>query len=166
MIKTKLIETLKAKILIIGGLPEDAREIEARPTLLRYVINNYIKFIEVFMPPGKWHPVGFLKDISEEEANGLVECLTPGHFISLWMNYKYDKPLPVGFTCNTAAESMHSLVEANCKLKNGYGERPVGIYHNQGDTVIAEKVVNAYKSAWQAEQEQVFVNPYILKMID
>lgn len=175
MIKTKIIETSKAKILVVGGLPEDTDKdsIEnVRNEILYYytgVSPNHAGE-EIKIPPGKWQPIGFLKDITEDVAKKLVESTE-----------YYDPhstpfaPIPAykGYLDNVykweATESLHSLIAANCQLRNKYGELP---HHNKyialgkkmpSDTWLPYK---EHKVRWQEEQEKVFTNPYLLKKID
>lgn len=54
---------------------------------------------------------GKTNEISEELAKECAELLTPKHPISLWRNYKYDKPQPASFTKCTAKESIQSACD-------------------------------------------------------
>lgn len=51
---------------------------------------------------------GKTSEIPEELVMKYIELLTPGCMISLWRNYKYDKPQPVDITYCSAKESIQS----------------------------------------------------------
>lgn len=170
MIKTKIIETPKVTILVVGGLLKDAKiELPANVTfndkqgsLIYKDKNGNMVFIP--LPPGKWKSVGFLKDIKEDVAKELVDdkyrYFPTKH--QIFRNYK--KPLiepKVWFSgegwnqswndpFGTATESLYSLIAANCKLENSLA-----------DSILAPDI-----EEWKAEEKTVFHNPYLLKKLD
>lgn len=85
MIKTKIIKIDKAEILVLGGLPEDARIAlpdnvtcngEKGSLIYKDKDGNPV-FIP--LPPCNWQPLGFLKDIAEDVANVERLCVVVEH---------------------------------------------------------------------------------------
>ena len=156
MILTKIISTDKVEILVIGGLPEEAVNVkivkgENRNELF-YWHNNATTFVRAIwdsVEDGNWQPVGFLKDISECEANRLMGNETT-------CNNFYNGTFTGIDT--TAKESLLSLIESEVKLKNKYGE--LNYDHLSG--IYRSEKGQADDYEWQAEQSDVFTNPFIL----
>lgn len=148
MILQKLIKTAKAEILVIGGLPEDAiiglikhgGMVYRVPVLvgepLRYIVD---------LPPGKWQPLGFLDNIPEDVAKELVP-VKARVFNGPTAYESFDKKIDWFWK---ATESLHSLVGANCLLKNPLGHCPV---------TTNEDFINK----WFEEEDKVFTNPFLL----
>ena len=69
--------------------------------------------------------LGFIKDITEKQAESIVEKFEQKigwrldgdksklNSIVLFQNYNYEKPVPVTFLLSTAKESLQSLIQAN-----------------------------------------------------
>lgn len=178
MILQKQIQTSKASILVIGGLPQDAHNFRMHKGNLHY---DCLFALDPFdLPFGKWEPLGFLKDITKDMAREIIDfndCPDPylGHFITY---RKYPHELHEDF-CDTATESLHSLIESNCKLKNEYGEampelNPIccnilftdrhGFPECCGMPIPTEESIHLQR-LWEEEQSEVFVNPFLLKKI-
>ena len=160
MILTKIITTPKVQILVIGGLPEDASNPMIKLNALFWGEDQRTSFVRN-MPNGKWQPIGFLKDLSEDEAKKLVENITRQDNENRYKNYlkKYglrDNWWSISF--NTAKESLLSLIESEVKLKNKYGEFPDK--YNTGLSYGMEYIGKVQE--WEAEQETVFTNSFII----
>lgn len=175
MIKTKIIKTDKAEILVIGGIPEDAvigiiahgGMIYRTPDASGYDVNRHV----VDLPRGKWEQLGFFDNITDDVAKGLVDSYLQeigwrsdgkhtGNNLLLYRNYKVEVPVPVSMCYNSATESLHSLIEANVKLKN----RLIKPWDGDGILRSNEGYQKAMK-IWGSEQEKVFTNPFLLKKL-
>ena len=158
MILQKQIITSKSTILVIGGLPEDAENIRI-DRYLRYFSDGGAWIHEGDLPPGDWQPLGFLKDITEDVAKGLVDKISRVDYI--FMNYTDENEW-----CWCAIQSLNSLIEANCKLKNKYGnECPVLIDYKDDPLGCASAVRYHRIGLWKQEQSKVFTNLFLLKKV-
>lgn len=162
MIKTKLILTAKATILVIDGLPEDTIIISRPHKLIWYLPEDIYWTNGINLPPGKWQPLGFLDKIPEEVAKELVDIIPIGGYARAddkdhFYDYSQEKSYVTSST-----EALRSLVEANCKLENGYGEYPTK--ENTGLDYGMEYLGGV--DMWETEEEKVFRNPYLLKKIN
>ena len=54
---------------------------------------------------------GRTSEIPEKLIEECAELLSPNHPISLWRNYKYDKPQPVSIARATAKQSIQSACD-------------------------------------------------------
>lgn len=156
-ILTKIIETPKAKILVVGGLPEDAMIKQAVRGKLNIQVNSFtdITIYKYNIPPGNWQLLGKLNEITEDVANELVDNPNEN---GDYCDYVYD-PDESYWQTETAKESLLSLVEANVKMKNKYGNEPPSASEMFDGVSNMEHADNF--EAWQAEEETVFTNPII-----
>lgn len=170
MILQKEIKTNKATILVIGGLPKDTKI--AFPSNVTFdgekgsLIYKDKDGNPVFIPmlSGKWQPLEFLKDIQESVAKKLTN-----KFDYWYENYnrnigcdgKYSK-----YNLLTATESLYSLIEANCKLKNKYGSIPLKNDERYRVITAWKKYLREDLQKWKEEQSQVFTNPFLLRKYD
>ena len=165
-LKIKIIETQKARLLVVGGLPEDAREMaHGRPLINSMIsykssIDNYKYTAIVPIPTADWRLLGKLSEITEEQWKGIVET----HPVVGGFGY-YKDTVPSFF--NTASMAGLSLIESEVCLKNPHGEQPKLSSYSQGDMFSFEdNESNAAAfacdfSEWQAAEEQVFHNPIL-----
>lgn len=140
IIKTKIIETSKSKILVVGVLPE------------RFLFDSMSQMIffnhteEVDMPQGNWQLLGRLSKLSEEQFSQVVESFGEHNGYRNYLSSSQFTEL----LKKTAKDSFLSLLEANgVVLENKYLKTP-GRYFPQ---VVAKN--------WHLEQEKVFSNPLI-----
>lgn len=158
MILQKQIQTSKATILVIGNLPGSAKILRSDIGVLTVELQNEnLDTSDYAIPVGEWKPLGFLKDIEEDVAKELVESKETMPMGVLYKDYS----TPGWQTSNsiTAAESLHSLIESNCELKNKYGEAPKS--KDFGSFTRFHEMFDV----WQEEQSRVFTNPFLLKKI-
>lgn len=141
MILSKTISTAKVQLLVIGGLPEDCVLAKHKYEKVHFRYKELDGSWAGYDVPGNWQPVGFLKDLNEDDAKGMVEKI--GHVSTgdVFMRYTDENSW-----CWTAKESLLSLIESEVKLKN-----PLA------DSISAPDI-----DEWQAEQSEVFTNPFIL----
>lgn len=185
MILQKQITTSKATILVISGILMDANKIRIKDNWLwvRYDGDGK-KELQPFVALNPeyinsrytWQPLGFLKDITEDMAKELVQT----YFLdfNLWGFKDYTRT-DASICYINATDSLRSLIEANCKLKNEYGNvRPEldpeccnkivydrnGFPECCGMPVPSEESV-CLQQRWDKEQETVFTNPFLLKKI-
>lgn len=155
---TKLIQTSKAKIFIIGGLPIDWNI-------------THLKSIDF---PGEFDLLGRLSEITEEQIlanivgrgfNNYKVCQKLSQqpqYEMYWVRYPdgSHKNFDTKDECYAHALKMEllSLIESEVCLKNPYGNEKQFYYGEQGMTneEFDEKVTQ-YKSA----EEQVFHNPIL-----
>jgi hypothetical protein len=161
MILTKIITTPKVQLLVIGGLPEDCVLAKHKYEKVHFRYKELDGSWVGYDVPGNWQPVGFLKDLNEDDAEKLVQKVSRQDSEDKYKNYreKYgviDNWWSVSF--DTAKESLLSLIESEVKLKNKYGELNYdhlsGIYRSEKGQADDEE--------WQTEQSEVFTNPFIL----
>lgn len=157
-ILTKIIETEKAKLLVIGGLPDDTKGVCIYDGDLNWQSEKGSRIEEI--PNGNWQLLGKLPEITEEQWDEIVEGWnTPtggDDYQETYQNYyiKSDEDYRDNYHFYTATESGLSLIEANCKLRNE-SSHPSEIeptIRNHFDKLAKE---------WNNEQSQVFTNPII-----
>ena len=123
MIKKKIIETQKGRLLVIGGLPEDAHWLEpnegGHPNEFVYESNNDDD-LTFLIPAGFWKLLGKLSEIKEEEAKKIVDGNNDGNNDTMWYDYAKPNTCFFCFTKNTAIESLQSLIDINMPLNNKY----------------------------------------------
>lgn len=120
---TKIIETPKARVLVVGGLPEDASNFRieigfagysSRDVLLNYDMPNPgseysalgTEFLDT-ITDYNWQLLGKLSEITEEQWKGIVET----HPVVGGFGY-YKDTVPSFF--NTASMAGLSLIESEC----------------------------------------------------
>lgn len=179
-IKTKLIETPKAKLLVVGGLPWNAGYFKlVSGSLFKY--SYYLKKkkndCDYALPRGLWHFLGKPHDITEEQAKQVVELIydnggEPDGFgiDKIYIGDEND-PNTVGGVFDTAKEALISIIGANVKLRNKYGEKPKALEEfvrrsedSNGLTYIDPYWKEQYKyylKDYEAEQQTVFTNVLI-----
>lgn len=155
MIKTKIISTPKGRLLVVGGMPEDAEHIHYVELHGNYLISYHWPIGSQYhekVPSGNWQLMGKLSEVTEGQAEGIVETFDVGDGIPGYENY-----IETDRYTNTAKESLQSLIEANVPLRNKYGEKPDdSLYVHYGNHLYE----NDYKR-WQAEEDKVFTNPIL-----
>lgn len=176
----KQVATAKATILVIGGLPSTKIQYFSNWNRIDYFtkdkwdypVRNTVKLI-----PGNWQLLGFLKDIEEDVAKELVESretIPNGIIYKDYSTFGWQTSNDI-----TAIESLNSLIVANCKLKNKYGEMMPELEPVCCEVPITDR--NGYpeccgipiptegsiflKRLWQEEQSKIFTNPFLLKKI-
>lgn len=125
------LNNLPTSVLLVWGLPEDARAFHIEDNKLFYLSDFMgLRDIRAFrnLPEGNWQLIGKLSELTEEQAQTIV-------FRSRTGKYKDYKPAtvskeadPVGLinallemSKNTALESFHSSIEA----EGFYMENPI-----------------------------------------
>lgn len=177
MIKVKVLETNKVRILLVDGLPEDAEifgvleggwTYEITDDTLMWIDPKDHKFPKsYYIPPGNWQALNFLDKVTEGEAKHLIDSDIGFTSKGVAKTYKH---YPIGFYFETALQSLRSLVEANVKLRNQYGEKPVpgdcdSYDHLEGGNILHTDEIEEYYhdlEQWEAEEKQVYHNPFIL----
>ena len=158
-IKHKIIETEKGKLLVIGGLPEDAHWIEpnegSHSNEFVYESNDDDS-LTFLIPAGFWKLLGKLSEVKEEDAEKVVEDCP--YYAKCWKKYNIENELDYGdcpegdfdkgYSCWTAKESLQSLVEANVTLRNKY----------DSDLRPADQ---CGPSEYLEEEDKVFHNPIL-----
>lgn len=111
-IKTKIIETPKARVLVVGGLPTDAFDMKVAKNRIYYKVWwDYNNDPNVVIQKGNWQLLGKLSEITEEQWKGIVhsyKTMLQGSDTIYFKNYKTEG----GF--DTATESGLSLIECEC----------------------------------------------------
>ena len=164
MIKTKIIKTYNAELLVVGGLPEATTHVWLVNGGIEWRINGLLdrdrNFYEIVdISKDHWQLLGKLYEITDEQWMDIVPFK---YFSSIsetryfLYNREYD------YLATTAKKSGLSLIEANVKLENKYGNKQpdrseynFGFGHNEAEHY--EQVLKA----WQQEEEQVFRNPVV-----
>ena len=151
MIKTKVIETPKGRLLVVGDLPEEARDIAIAHNVknngnstLVYRDNRCASIWhsrEEFN--ANWQLLGKLSEVKEEDAEKIVkDPISLLHFAEhRWFLYNREW----AFMATSARMSLQSLVEANVPLINRLGDNPSD-----------EKLVE-----WSLKEAHVFTNPVL-----
>lgn len=178
MIKTKLIKTDKAEILVLGGLPENIKKmgiISARDETghcqsFRWVTSEVylpkdsiesgirLHAEEITLPEGKWQTLGSLYEITDNQWESVLSKEKDGRY-KMHIHFPLkDIPGCIPLASNIMLSGI-GLVAANCKLRNKYGG--TSHTHANGYPKYANQVL-----AWKSEQEKVFTNPFLLKRIE
>ena len=152
--KSHLITTGKATILVVD-LPEGAFDVGIDNSILYYrhgmMSNSAIDLVDMY---GKWQPLGFLNEIKEDEAEGLVDWEDEVQF---YVNYLVKGVDNIGFGGDiTATESLRSLIASEVSLENPLGEKP-HIFKDSENSWGPEE----YK-AWREAEELVYKNPFLI----
>lgn len=168
--KTKLITTDKARLLVVGGLPGNAFNIAIWPRNEEGTIHDLRyqapakRLVRIDIPKGNWKLLGKLHEISEDEWKGIVNWRISDDLGLLSKNYLDDHLL-----FRTASESGMSLVEANVKLEvqfqywlknQGYYRDRCGVWM-KGENIISGKKLSDKLNEWRKDQESIFTNPVI-----
>lgn len=161
-IKTKIIQTSKAKILVIG-LP-DGNELYAESNGCFYTENTNANREEKGEPrnwriaDNRHKLLGRLSKLNEEQFVKIAEQEADG-----FKNYNPNEKSVTKFCFSTAKESFLSLLEANdVVLENKYGDgkhletMPDGLR-----MFLCKEDADTLNEMWQSEQEKVFSNPII-----
>ena len=172
-ILSKIITTPKCEILVLGGLPEDCVLTKHKYERVHFRYKELDGLWAGYDVPHNWQPVGFLKDVNEDEAEKLVEKIT----FDKWKHYG-DVPDYFEYLFDTAKESLLSLIESEVKLKNKYGDEPIPFvskkYKRLPPTITSfsevyigndQSILMNYEyvlKSWQSEQSEVFTNPFIM----
>lgn len=137
-LKTKLITTDKARLLVVGGLPGNAENMNITDC------------------DDNWQLLGKLHEISEEQWDSIIDepFWEDDHAYIVYKDYtepSQTKDLWTGGILHTATESGLSLIEANCKLRNNVPppDPDDGEYYD------------AIDENYEHEQESVFTNPVV-----
>ena len=100
-----------ATILVVevekGGIREAHVDNEYYPSLI-YFYGFTVIYREIKLPRGEWEYVNTLKDITEEQAAGIVEKSDFWNRYGVYLDYINKRWL-----CYTALESLRSLLKAN-----------------------------------------------------
>lgn len=160
MMKRKLIETEKARVLVVD-LPQGATRkliisnLQVDNDLIE-LTGNAPRFL-CSLPPGTWLPAGFLGKVPEEVAAKIAEKTDNPYW------YGQGKPFidySTDVNCfETATESVHSLVAANVKLENPLWDAPPEFIEPETESDAME--IADIALAWLAEEETVYRNPHI-----
>ena len=116
-----------SKDLMVVEVPEDAYDFKIEVDFLFYRDNKTSIWNEgtpINIPDGKYKILNKLSEVSEEECKRFVESYieevgwsfrpeTIIPTITLYCNYKIKKPIPIAMLCNTAKESLISLLQSN-----------------------------------------------------
>lgn len=79
MIKTKIIETVTSRVMVIGGIPYGAGVAYVKPTNTLYVNSDHMKLFK-----GEWNLLGKLSEITEEQSKKIVRT---GSYRNTFWNY-------------------------------------------------------------------------------
>lgn len=131
-------------------------------------INEENRYVgpQIKLPPGTWLPIGFLKDITEEQAREIVPLYTE----NLYKDYTKEPEVTdsgvkvYGF--QEALKSLHSLLQSKqVYTENPHGEEPRSSNYPamQMDTSPAarEEFSEDY-NRWQEAEQHVFRNAVVL----
>lgn len=113
----KEIQTNGITILLVE-VPEDVKlwSIDNDNELYLYVSVSDDTPDIIGLGKGQYQILGKSTELSEEQMKEICELLAEFGLngeAKLYMNYKYNKPVPCTFTCGTVEESYLSLLEAN-----------------------------------------------------
>jgi hypothetical protein len=166
------ITTSKATI-IVCRLPENAYAIQVlNPMDLKPIIGWTDKVTLTLtpeyygLPEGRWQLLGKASELTGNMYGNIVE---PSKFYThMWMNYEKPDSSHRSDQCRTVAESFSSLLSANgVLLSNPLGSEPqFGDYAlnlvTEDDVTYDHESFYADLFAWQAAEEKVWRNPYVL----
>lgn len=176
-LKTHIFETPKARVLVVGGLPEDARDLKIGSTTFK----TYIRWIdfELQLRPidcipieqgDNWQLLGRLHEITEEQWKGIVDSLDS--FYREYSSISFDWYDSGDFT-ETATESGLSLIQSEVLLKNPYEKPDLNKYrrnaYDDDGKLMSSTWIDEFSetdwinedSNWQAAEDQVYHNPVI-----
>jgi hypothetical protein len=161
--RTQIIQTAKAKLLVVDA-PSGADKINMpSQRSINYRRGRYNGKETIQLPEGKWSLLGTVKEMTEEQAEMIVEEYVNQYLrergIAETTKYKnYSAPTSTQFTL--AKYSFLSLLRANGVVM----ENPLGVNR---PTLILDNGAGAIKSRiflsdWNEAQKQVWSNPVIL----
>lgn len=164
-IKTKIIETPKARVLV-ADMPIRTNDYStALPGCVTYAYwdNGERKGGSVVIPPGNWQLLGKLSEITEEQWKRIVGSVSilKDKSDERYMNYRFSDEIAYGDCFRTATESGLSLIESEVCLKNPHGKKPAKCA-NWNKTCLEERQLYWIAfGQWQAAEDQVFHNPVL-----
>jgi len=160
MIKTKVIETPKGRLLVVGGLPDDVDiwiDQDGRGTDIRWgnegdkgIKYNHPNHGALDIPDGNWQLLGKLLDIKEADAEKII----PPSF------YKHlDKKRGLWY-----AALLHQWIESKIPLRNANAKCSCKLGTQEFEKCPwINKSLNSCRiyEVWQAEEAKVFHNPIL-----
>lgn len=171
MTNHKLIQGAKIPALAVV-LPDEANTFQINNDRLFFYhpAEGQQYLLSVPLPPSPvWNQVFKASEATEEQAAMLVErfCHKMGWSadevkypltkVCLFMNYKYNPPVPASFLCSTAKKSLLSLLESNgYVVSNPYGESEPVRCGCQGPCGLPCKYAD-----WQEAQSKI-QNVYVI----
>ena len=162
--KTKIIETSKARILVLV-LPEKAKIINAMSAndslIVWFESPEKYGYQNIVTPNGNWSVLGFLNSLTEEQMRMVVDDYNAEYFKKRkkYVNYNREHNLHLFFI--TAYESFSSLLAKHeINLANPLGEKPE--YFTSQNTATNQITWSDLVDEWQAEQDKVYTNAFVL----
>jgi len=164
MIKTKLIESTKGRLLVLD-LPKEfkvSKNKYGRISIKYQSADGFNNTYNILEDGTDWKFIGKPSKVTEKQAKGIVESFDVGDNKPAYENY-----IETDRYTNTATESLQSLIEANVPLKNPLGEKPpkaicmIGGMELLVRESVASKVSARRLTRWKEAEESVFHNPIL-----
>lgn len=151
-------KTLSVNNLHFFDMPEGAYGIALTNPIVGLSFISFAKedgsLEDYHLPPGSWEAVGFVRELSEEQAANLVQKNQYGH--SGWKTYTEKSGLMFGE--KSALESFRSLMEAN----RVYLKNPLGVYPPMLGLNESLREHDQRMKQWHQYQERVLPNAFLL----